>query len=26
VVHEGCRVTGNVSKYVARVNVMYGGL
>ena len=24
VVHEGCRVTGNVSKYVARINVMYG--
>ena len=24
VVHEGCRVTGNVSKYVARINVMFG--
>ncbi len=24
VVHEGCRVTGTVSKYVARINVMYG--
>ena len=24
VVHEGCRVSGNVSKYVARINVMYG--
>ena len=24
VVHEGCRVTGSVSKYVARINVMYG--
>ena len=24
VVHEGCRVTGDVSKYVARINVMYG--
>ncbi len=24
VVHEGCRVTGAVSKYVARINVMYG--
>ena len=23
VVHEGCRVTGHVSKYVARINVMY---
>ena len=26
VVHEGCRVTGSVSKYVARINVMYGSL
>lgn len=26
VVHEGCRVTGSVSKYVARINVMYGAL
>jgi hypothetical protein len=26
VVHEGCRVTGGVSKYVARINVMYGSL
>jgi hypothetical protein len=24
VVHEGCRVSGKVSKYVARINVMYG--
>ena len=24
VVHEGCRVTGSVSKYVARINVMFG--
>lgn len=24
VVHEGCRVSGSVSKYVARINVMYG--
>lgn len=24
VLHEGCRVTGNVAKYVARINVMYG--
>ena len=24
VVHEGCRVTGEVSKYVARINVMFG--
>ena len=24
VVHEGCRVTGDVSKYVARINVMFG--
>lgn len=24
VVHEGCRVTGSVSKYVARINVIYG--
>lgn len=24
VMHEGCRVTGSVSKYVARINVMYG--
>ena len=24
VVHEGCRVTSTVSKYVARINVMYG--
>lgn len=24
VVHEGCRVTGGVAKYVARINVMYG--
>ena len=24
VVHEGCRVTGSVSKYVARINVVYG--
>ena len=24
VLHEGCRVTGTVSKYVARINVMYG--
>ena len=24
VVHAGCRVIGNVSKYVARINVMYG--
>ena len=24
VLHEGCRVSGNVSKYVARINVMYG--
>lgn len=23
VLHEGCRVSGNVSKYVARINVMY---
>ena len=26
VVHEGCRVMGSVSKYVARINVMYGSL
>jgi len=26
VVHEGCRVTGSVSKYVARINVMFGSL
>ena len=25
VVHEGCRVTGDVSKYVARINVMFCG-
>jgi hypothetical protein len=24
VLHQGCRVTGSVSKYVARINVMYG--
>ena len=24
VVHEGCRVSGDVSKYVARINVMFG--
>ena len=24
VVHEGCRVSGSVSKYVARINVMFG--
>ena len=24
VVHEGCRVSGGVSKYVARINVMFG--
>ncbi len=24
VVHEGCRVTGDVAKYVARINVMFG--
>ncbi len=24
VVHEGCRVTGNIPKYVARINVMFG--
>ena len=24
VLHEGCRVTGDVSKYVARINVMFG--
>ena len=24
VMHEGCRVSGNVSKYVARINVMFG--
>ena len=24
VVHEGCRVSGEVSKYVARINVMFG--
>lgn len=24
VVHEGCRVTGNTPKYVARINVMFG--
>lgn len=24
VAHEGCRVSGQVSKYVARINVMYG--
>ena len=23
VMHEGCRVTGDAAKYVARVNVMY---
>jgi len=23
VLHEGCRVFGDVSKYVARINVMY---
>ena len=24
VIHEGCRVTGDVSKYVARIIVMFG--